>query len=176
MPRVVTMFSICPVKTMFVPNTECAGCVFNVWVWVLCIYWQVSPLPSGFTPSKDDLLITGMMKVVVSGLPGVEALRCAGRLWLHWRDAAVEVWFWVRFSVSSSSSYLHCQWASVEELDKDKRIQQKIKRFKAKQGQNKFLSEVRFVCFFLLFRYLRNIINSCSVNKQKILNNCVMYR
>jgi len=30
----------------------------------------------------------------------------------------------------------------VEELDKDKRIQQKIKRFKAKQGQNKFLSEV----------------------------------
>uniref|UniRef100_A0A8C9NHF2 Chromodomain helicase DNA binding protein 7 n=1 Tax=Serinus canaria TaxID=9135 RepID=A0A8C9NHF2_SERCA len=46
------------------------------------------------------------------------------------------------FSVSSSSSYLHCQWASVEELDKDKRIQQKIKRFKAKQGQNKFLSEL----------------------------------
>uniref|UniRef100_A0A7M4FKZ4 Chromodomain helicase DNA binding protein 7 n=1 Tax=Crocodylus porosus TaxID=8502 RepID=A0A7M4FKZ4_CROPO len=31
---------------------------------------------------------------------------------------------------------------SVEDLDKDKRIQQKIKRFKAKQGQNKFLSEI----------------------------------
>uniref|UniRef100_A0A8B9QDY7 Chromodomain helicase DNA binding protein 7 n=1 Tax=Apteryx owenii TaxID=8824 RepID=A0A8B9QDY7_APTOW len=46
------------------------------------------------------------------------------------------------FFISSSSSYLHCQWASVEELDKDKRIQQKIKRFKAKQGQNKFLSEI----------------------------------
>uniref|UniRef100_A0A663EC60 Chromodomain helicase DNA binding protein 7 n=1 Tax=Aquila chrysaetos chrysaetos TaxID=223781 RepID=A0A663EC60_AQUCH len=45
-------------------------------------------------------------------------------------------------SLSSFSSYLHCQWASVEELDKDKRIQQKIKRFKAKQGQNKFLSEI----------------------------------
>uniref|UniRef100_A0A8D2Q5X9 Chromodomain helicase DNA binding protein 7 n=1 Tax=Varanus komodoensis TaxID=61221 RepID=A0A8D2Q5X9_VARKO len=40
------------------------------------------------------------------------------------------------------SSYLHCQWASVEVLDKDRRIQQKIKRFKAKQVQNKFLSEV----------------------------------
>uniref|UniRef100_A0A8B9TH82 Chromodomain helicase DNA binding protein 7 n=1 Tax=Anas platyrhynchos TaxID=8839 RepID=A0A8B9TH82_ANAPL len=60
-----------------------------------------------------------------------------------------EVQIWVlflndtlRFSVLSSSSYLHCQWASVEELDKDKRIQQKIKRFKAKQGQNKFLSEL----------------------------------
>uniref|UniRef100_A0A8C0BC38 Chromodomain helicase DNA binding protein 7 n=1 Tax=Buteo japonicus TaxID=224669 RepID=A0A8C0BC38_9AVES len=48
----------------------------------------------------------------------------------------------VRLSLSSFSSYLHCQWASVEELDKDKRIQQKIKRFKAKQGQNKFLSEI----------------------------------
>uniref|UniRef100_A0A8D2LGK1 Chromodomain-helicase-DNA-binding protein 7 n=1 Tax=Varanus komodoensis TaxID=61221 RepID=A0A8D2LGK1_VARKO len=40
------------------------------------------------------------------------------------------------------SSYLHCQWASVEVLDKDRRIQQKIKRFKAKQVQNKFLSEI----------------------------------
>uniref|UniRef100_A0A8C3LUJ2 Chromodomain helicase DNA binding protein 7 n=1 Tax=Chrysolophus pictus TaxID=9089 RepID=A0A8C3LUJ2_CHRPC len=45
-------------------------------------------------------------------------------------------------SLCSTNSYLHCQWASVEELDKDKRIQQKIKRFKAKQGQNKFLSEI----------------------------------
>uniref|UniRef100_A0A8C3TDR1 Chromodomain helicase DNA binding protein 7 n=1 Tax=Chelydra serpentina TaxID=8475 RepID=A0A8C3TDR1_CHESE len=42
----------------------------------------------------------------------------------------------------SMHSYLHCQWASVEQLDKDKRIQQKVKRFKAKQGQNKFLSEI----------------------------------
>uniref|UniRef100_A0A8C0HMG8 Chromodomain-helicase-DNA-binding protein 7 n=1 Tax=Buteo japonicus TaxID=224669 RepID=A0A8C0HMG8_9AVES len=39
-------------------------------------------------------------------------------------------------------SFLSISWASVEELDKDKRIQQKIKRFKAKQGQNKFLSEL----------------------------------
>uniref|UniRef100_A0A7M4FHM0 Chromodomain helicase DNA binding protein 7 n=1 Tax=Crocodylus porosus TaxID=8502 RepID=A0A7M4FHM0_CROPO len=46
------------------------------------------------------------------------------------------------FYIPSFSSYLHCQWASVEDLDKDKRIQQKIKRFKAKQGQNKFLSEL----------------------------------
>uniref|UniRef100_A0A8D0DT84 Chromodomain helicase DNA binding protein 7 n=1 Tax=Salvator merianae TaxID=96440 RepID=A0A8D0DT84_SALMN len=42
----------------------------------------------------------------------------------------------------SHHSYLHCQWASVDVLDKDRRIQQKIKRFKAKQGQNKFLSEI----------------------------------
>uniref|UniRef100_A0A8C6J6L4 DNA helicase n=1 Tax=Melopsittacus undulatus TaxID=13146 RepID=A0A8C6J6L4_MELUD len=53
------------------------------------------------------------------------------------------VQIWVLFlSDTHPYSYLHCQWASVEELDKDKRIQQKIKRFKAKQGQNKFLSEL----------------------------------
>ncbi|XP_048451662.1 chromodomain-helicase-DNA-binding protein 7-like [Rhincodon typus] len=40
-------------------------------------------------------------------------------------------------------SYLHCQWTTVEQLAKDKRIHQKIKRFKAKQAQmNKFLTEV----------------------------------
>ncbi|XP_077208441.1 chromodomain-helicase-DNA-binding protein 7 isoform X2 [Paroedura picta] len=47
--------------------------------------------------------------------------------------------FYVKYK---NFSYLHCQWASVEVLDKDRRIQQKIKRFKAKQGQNKFLSEI----------------------------------
>uniref|UniRef100_A0ABI7WBI7 DNA helicase n=1 Tax=Felis catus TaxID=9685 RepID=A0ABI7WBI7_FELCA len=47
--------------------------------------------------------------------------------------------FYVKYK---NFSYLHCQWASVEDLEKDKRIQQKIKRFKAKQGQNKFLSEI----------------------------------
>ncbi|XP_038622690.1 chromodomain-helicase-DNA-binding protein 7 isoform X1 [Tachyglossus aculeatus] len=53
-------------------------------------------------------------------------------------DVEVEE-FYVKYK---NFSYLHCQWASVEDLDKDKRIQQKIKRFKAKQGQNKFLSEI----------------------------------
>ncbi|XP_069740637.1 chromodomain-helicase-DNA-binding protein 6 isoform X3 [Narcine bancroftii] len=36
-------------------------------------------------------------------------------------------------------SYLHCKWATVEELQKDKRIHQKIKRFRAKQAQMKNL-------------------------------------
>ncbi|XP_004679907.1 PREDICTED: chromodomain-helicase-DNA-binding protein 7 [Condylura cristata] len=53
-------------------------------------------------------------------------------------DVEVEE-FYVKYK---NFSYLHCQWASVEDLEKDKRIQQKIKRFKAKQGQNKFLSEI----------------------------------
>lgn len=40
------------------------------------------------------------------------------------------------------SSYLHCRWADLEELEKDKRIHQKVKRFKAKQAHNNFLTEV----------------------------------
>ncbi|KAK2861058.1 hypothetical protein Q7C36_005224 [Tachysurus vachellii] len=31
-------------------------------------------------------------------------------------------------------SYLHCEWASLEQLERDKRIHQKLKRFKAKQS------------------------------------------
>uniref|UniRef100_A0A8C1NLR3 Chromodomain helicase DNA binding protein 9 n=1 Tax=Cyprinus carpio TaxID=7962 RepID=A0A8C1NLR3_CYPCA len=37
--------------------------------------------------------------------------------------------------VSQSLSYLHCEWATEQHLEKDKRIQQKIKRFKIKQAQ-----------------------------------------
>ncbi|XP_075938173.1 chromodomain-helicase-DNA-binding protein 6 isoform X1 [Anarhichas minor] len=36
-------------------------------------------------------------------------------------------------------SYLHCKWATLEELEKDPRIQQKIKRFRTKQAQMKHL-------------------------------------
>ncbi|XP_051990554.1 chromodomain-helicase-DNA-binding protein 8-like isoform X2 [Xyrauchen texanus] len=32
-------------------------------------------------------------------------------------------------------SYMHCEWASLEQLEKDKRINQKLKRFKTKQAQ-----------------------------------------
>ncbi|XP_057189568.1 chromodomain-helicase-DNA-binding protein 8 isoform X2 [Triplophysa rosa] len=32
-------------------------------------------------------------------------------------------------------SYMHCEWASLEQLEKDKRIHQKLKRFKTKQAQ-----------------------------------------
>ncbi|KAM6918844.1 chromodomain-helicase-DNA-binding protein 8 [Xenentodon cancila] len=36
-------------------------------------------------------------------------------------------------------SYLHCEWASLEQLEKDKRIHQKIKRFKTKHAQMRHL-------------------------------------
>ncbi|XP_073539832.1 chromodomain-helicase-DNA-binding protein 6 isoform X1 [Phyllobates terribilis] len=36
-------------------------------------------------------------------------------------------------------SYLHCKWATLEDLEKDPRIQQKIKRFRNKQAQMKLI-------------------------------------
>ena len=53
---------------------------------------------------------------------------------------------WTRFvdSFFLCSSYLHCKWATLEELEKDPRISQKIKRFRNKQAQMKHIfTEVR---------------------------------
>uniref|UniRef100_A0A8C8GL36 Chromodomain helicase DNA binding protein 6 n=1 Tax=Oncorhynchus tshawytscha TaxID=74940 RepID=A0A8C8GL36_ONCTS len=38
-----------------------------------------------------------------------------------------------------NNSYLHCKWATLEELEKDPRIQQKIKRFRTKHAQMKHI-------------------------------------
>uniref|UniRef100_A0A8C5HFC4 Chromodomain-helicase-DNA-binding protein 6-like n=1 Tax=Gouania willdenowi TaxID=441366 RepID=A0A8C5HFC4_GOUWI len=38
-----------------------------------------------------------------------------------------------------TTSYLHCKWATLEELEKDPRIHQKIKRFRTKQAQMKHI-------------------------------------
>uniref|UniRef100_A0A8C0FN39 Chromodomain helicase DNA binding protein 6 n=1 Tax=Bubo bubo TaxID=30461 RepID=A0A8C0FN39_BUBBB len=43
------------------------------------------------------------------------------------------------FFFSICSSYLHCKWATLEELEKDPRISQKIKRFRNKQAQMKHI-------------------------------------
>lgn len=57
------------------------------------------------------------------------------------------------------SSYLHCEWATEQQLLKDKRIQQKIKRFKLRQAQRAhFLADVRkkalpnLVLFIIILR------------------------
>lgn len=48
------------------------------------------------------------------------------------------------------SSYLHCEWATEQQLEKDKRIQQKIKRFKMKQAQRAlFFADVRMCDWFV---------------------------
>lgn len=50
------------------------------------------------------------------------------------------------------SSYLHCKWATLKELEKDPRIHQKIKRFRTKQAQMRHLfTEVTLYCILLLF-------------------------
>nr|XP_029498964.1 chromodomain-helicase-DNA-binding protein 8-like [Oncorhynchus nerka] len=36
-------------------------------------------------------------------------------------------------------SYMHCEWATLEQLERDKRIHQKLKRFKAKHAQMRHL-------------------------------------
>uniref|UniRef100_A0A8B9PM86 Chromodomain helicase DNA binding protein 6 n=1 Tax=Apteryx owenii TaxID=8824 RepID=A0A8B9PM86_APTOW len=41
--------------------------------------------------------------------------------------------------VLAACSYLHCKWATLEELEKDPRISQKIKRFRNKQAQMKHI-------------------------------------
>lgn len=49
-----------------------------------------------------------------------------------------------------SSSYLHCEWATEQHLVKDKRIHQKIKRFKIKQAQKAhFFADVRTPLFLI---------------------------
>lgn len=60
------------------------------------------------------------------------------------------------FCCLSCSSYLHCKWATLEELEKDPRISQKIKRFRNKQAQMKHIfTEVRLepggLVFLILF-------------------------
>lgn len=70
---------------------------------------------------------------IPAGLGG-EWDRAQRLLWSHFVDTVF----------SLCSSYLHCKWATLEELEKDPRISQKIKRFRNKQAQMKHIfTEVR---------------------------------
>uniref|UniRef100_A0A8C4PVP3 Chromodomain helicase DNA binding protein 6 n=1 Tax=Equus asinus asinus TaxID=83772 RepID=A0A8C4PVP3_EQUAS len=53
-------------------------------------------------------------------------------------DSVVPVIFFL-FNPGLQDSYLHCKWATMEELEKDPRIAQKIKRFRNKQAQMKHI-------------------------------------
>ncbi|XP_043913895.1 chromodomain-helicase-DNA-binding protein 8 [Protopterus annectens] len=44
--------------------------------------------------------------------------------------------FYVKYK---NYSYLHCEWATIEQLEKDKRIHQKVKRFRTKMAQMRHL-------------------------------------
>lgn len=59
--------------------------------------------------------------------------------WFFWVSCLIQIFICV-----CGSSYLHCEWATEQQLVKDKRIQQKIKRFKMKQAQRAlFFADVR---------------------------------
>lgn len=70
------------------------------------------------------------------------------------------------------SSYLHCKWATLEELEKDPRIHQKIKRFRTKQAQMKHLfAEVTVnIIWRLIFSFESNdkcVFNNLFGSKKK---------
>uniref|UniRef100_A0A8B9FFA5 Chromodomain helicase DNA binding protein 6 n=1 Tax=Amazona collaria TaxID=241587 RepID=A0A8B9FFA5_9PSIT len=75
-------------------------------------------------PPEDDANI--IEKILASRMVQKEAQRL---LWLCY----------VAIAFSLCSSYLHCKWATLEELEKDPRISQKIKRFRNKQAQMKHI-------------------------------------
>lgn len=76
--------------------------------------------------------------------------------------------------LSLCSSYLHCRWADLEELEKDKRIHQKVKRFRAKQAIATFVTEVSpaplssplFGCHFV--SVLTRVVPSVSTSEDSI--------
>lgn len=60
------------------------------------------------------------------------------------------VLFWVFFILMCYlSSYLHCKWATLKELEKDPRIHQKIKRFRTKQKP--LFTEVTYPTVYVFF-------------------------
>lgn len=80
----------------------------------------------------DVLWVAGSFLLVCM----VDGVVAQGLLWSHFVDF-----------FSLCSSYLHCKWATLEELEKDPRISQKIKRFRNKQAQMKHIfTEVRAEC------------------------------
>uniref|UniRef100_A0A8C9YTY5 Chromodomain helicase DNA binding protein 8 n=1 Tax=Sander lucioperca TaxID=283035 RepID=A0A8C9YTY5_SANLU len=92
-----------------------------------------SPVAGGTTPKstggqcKSKVKTPGGTTGVAGGtvIPGV----CPGQY------TTVEEFF-VKYK---NYSYLHCEWASLAQLEKDKRIHQKIKRFKTKHAQMRHL-------------------------------------
>ncbi|XP_051631541.1 LOW QUALITY PROTEIN: chromodomain-helicase-DNA-binding protein 8-like, partial [Manacus candei] len=72
-------------------------------------------------PSEEDAAIVDKvlsMRVVKKELPSGQLVDCEE--------------FFVKYK---NYSYLHCDWASVAQLERDKRIHQKLKRFKTKMSQ-----------------------------------------
>uniref|UniRef100_A0A672GGA8 Chromodomain helicase DNA binding protein 6 n=1 Tax=Salarias fasciatus TaxID=181472 RepID=A0A672GGA8_SALFA len=73
--------------------------------------------------------------IAVLGAGRISALNATALAWQAEVGVDAEE-FYVKYR---NFSYLHCKWATLEELEKDPRIHQKIKRFRTKQAQMKHL-------------------------------------
>ena len=83
-------------------------------------------LPSGVSPGKASAGCSGR-SLLVCMADGIGPKGLFGHVLL------------IFFIFFLCSSYLHCKWATLEELEKDPRISQKIKRFRNKQAQMKHI-------------------------------------
>uniref|UniRef100_A0A8C9ET72 Chromodomain helicase DNA binding protein 6 n=1 Tax=Pavo cristatus TaxID=9049 RepID=A0A8C9ET72_PAVCR len=78
--------------------------------------------------------------IAVLGAGRTSALSASTLAWQAEVGLEVGLWWWGFLHVRvSQGSYLHCKWATLEELEKDPRISQKIKRFRNKQAQMKHI-------------------------------------
>ncbi|MEQ2274925.1 choline dehydrogenase 7, partial [Xenotaenia resolanae] len=94
-----------------------------------------SPTPKSPSSSSQQQDLTEAEGPVVEKIMG---MRSAKKQLESGEEVEVEE-FYVKFK---GFSYLHCRWSELEELEKDKRIHQKIKRFRAKQLLNNFITEM----------------------------------
>lgn len=108
-----------------------------IWLWREVIVWLVLSFWMGLYSWAECFFFIDFCNVQT----------CKQNTCALWNEIPV-----VPFVVCYCSSYLHCKWATLEELEKDPRIHQKIKRFRTKQAQMKHLfTEVTVnIIFFLL--------------------------
>uniref|UniRef100_A0AAR2JIB7 DNA helicase n=1 Tax=Pygocentrus nattereri TaxID=42514 RepID=A0AAR2JIB7_PYGNA len=118
---------------------------------------SLTPPPPPPPPSLSDYLDFKVVDddgetIAVLGTGRIPAISSSTLAWqaeVNWRGTVVTTRmpnstkpirkleeFYVKYR---NFSYLHCKWATLEELEKDPRIHQKIKRFRNKQAQMKHI-------------------------------------
>uniref|UniRef100_A0A670JFG9 Chromodomain helicase DNA binding protein 9 n=1 Tax=Podarcis muralis TaxID=64176 RepID=A0A670JFG9_PODMU len=89
--------------------------------------------------SEEETKVSVKIKKNSTPLPAEQPLQaCVGRNITNCLQQCANI------LLCHSSSYLHCEWATEQQLLKDKRIQQKIKRFKLRQAQRAHFFEEPF--------------------------------
>uniref|UniRef100_A0A670ZHB9 Uncharacterized protein n=1 Tax=Pseudonaja textilis TaxID=8673 RepID=A0A670ZHB9_PSETE len=84
------------------------------------------PIPEGETLPSMQFFVENPSEEDAAIVDKVLSMRVVKKEHLHYPSLS--------FS-PQLSSYLHCEWATIAQLEKDKRIHQKLKRFKTKMAQ-----------------------------------------